>query len=389
MRIIYCIPSLHNAGGMEHVLTIKANALANVYNHEVHIVTTNQNSRPVFYPLSDKVKTHDLHIDYEAIMKLPLHRRILARIKAKQEHKKKLSDLLAKIKPDITVSMYTHEMSFLPDIKSAGRTVLELHFSKHFRRLDAQSNHRSAIHHLVNIWLDFSERRVIKRYDQFVVLTHRDAADWGKRFSNMIVIPNPCIYKLSESYKPANNKRVMAAGRLCKQKGFDLLIQAWGLLPASLREEWHLDIFGSGEDQVDLQKEIQDAGLCDSITLAGRTTDIEKEYASHSIFCFPSRYEGLSMALLEAMAMGVAPVSFDCSCGPSDVIEDGVSGYLIGQEDVGTFADRLSYLMESEEDRLRISANAMKRIELNFTEEIVMGMWSDLFNDLIKSTPYA
>ena len=389
MRIIYCIPSLHNAGGMEHVLTIKANALANVYNHEVHIVTTNQNRRPLFYSLSNKVKTHDLCIDYEAIMKLPLHRRIFARIKAKQEHKKKLSELLAKIKPDITVSMYTHEMSFLPDIKSAGRTILELHFSKHFRSLDARSNHRSALHHLINIWLDFTERRVIRRYNRFVVLTHRDAADWGKSYRNMTVIPNPCIYKLPESYKPANNRRVMAAGRLCKQKGFDLLIQAWGLLPASLREEWHLDIFGSGDDQAELQSEIEAAGLLDSITLAGRTTEIEKEYASHSIFCFPSRYEGFSMVLLEAMAMGVAPVSFDCPCGPSDLIEDGASGYLVEPGNIKAFANRLSLLMESEEDRLRISANAMKRIELNFTEEIVMGMWSDLFNDLIKSTPYA
>ncbi|MGN0236549.1 MAG: glycosyltransferase family 4 protein [Lepagella sp.] len=370
---------------MEHELTSRTNFLVETLGYEVHIITTSQKDRPKFFPLSNKIATHDLDIDYESIMKLPLHRRILARIKAKKEHKQKLSKLLAEIQPDISVSMYTHEMSFLPYLKNCGRTVLELHFSKHFRRLDALSNHRSAIHHLINAWLDFSERRVIKRYDRFVVLTHRDAADWGKSYSNISVIPNPCIYKLTESYQLTNNKRVMAAGRLCKQKGFDLLIQAWRLLPESLREEWHLDIFGSGEDQEELQKEINDAGLSDSIILAGRTAEIEKEYASHSIFCFSSRYEGFGMTLMEAMAMGVAPVSFDCPCGPSDLIEDGVSGYLVESENVKEFANRLSHLMENEEDRLRISKNAIKRIELNFTEEIVMNKWDVLFKDLIKS----
>lgn len=53
-----------------------------------------------------------------------------------------------------------------------------------------------------------------------------------------------------------------------------------------------------------------------------------------------------------------------------------------GQEDVKAFADRLSYLMENEEERLRISANAMTRVEGYLTEEIVMGMWNDLFSSL-------
>lgn len=53
-----------------------------------------------------------------------------------------------------------------------------------------------------------------------------------------------------------------------------------------------------------------------------------------------------------------------------------------GQEDVKDFADRLSYLMENEEERLRISANAMTRVEGYLTEEIVMGMWNDLFSSL-------
>lgn len=130
---------------MERVLSLKASYFADKFGWDITIITTSQKGRPNFYELSPKVKCLDLKIDYEAISQMPILSKIQARRKATKEHKKNLIDALNQIKPDITVSMFTHEVSFLPKIKDGSKKVLELHFSKNFRQLDAQSKNASAI----------------------------------------------------------------------------------------------------------------------------------------------------------------------------------------------------------------------------------------------------
>ena len=381
MKIAYCIPSLYNSGGMERVLSLKASYFADKFGWDITIITTSQKGRPNFYELSPKVKCLDLKIDYEAISQMPILSKIQARRKATKEHKKNLIDALNQIKPDITVSMFTHEVSFLPKIKDGSKKVLELHFSKNFRQLDAQSKNASAIKRFLLRIAQIRDNRAINGYDKFIVLTERDAQDWKQK--GIEVIPNPTPF---ENAPLSNHKshRILAVGRLCPQKGFDMLIHSWSLIPTKERGDWQIDIVGSGPYEQELRDLISAYGVKDSVNLLPANNDISKEYQSHSIYCFPSRYEGFGMTLMEAESHALPSVAFDCPCGPSDLIRNGATGFLVPLEDVNSFAKKLSELMLNEKLRIQMGQKAQKFIHENLTPDIVMSKWASLFNSVLS-----
>lgn len=381
MRIAYCIPSTYNSGGMERVLAKKANYLADRMGWNVTIITTSQNGRPPFYTMSPKIKTIDLGIDYEAIMRQPLLKRIKSRLSVKKRHKETLAAVLSDLKPDIAVSMFTHEMTFLPSINDGSKKILELHFSKNFRALDAKSNNTPYLLRAINTLLDRNDRRYIKRYDRFVVLSNRDAQDWGPARSNLTVISNPSTFDVAETYKD-DSRKVLAVGRLCAQKGFDLLIDAWDKLPEPLKAEWSLDIVGSGPDHAKLQSLIESKRLSESVSILPPTRDVRELYLNHCIFCFPSRYEGFGLSLMEAMSFGMAAIAFDCPCGPSEMISDGENGILIEPGDIPGFSAGLRLLMSDADKRSAMGDKAAQTIKNNFSEEVIMAKWTDMFDKL-------
>lgn len=381
MNLVYCIPSTYASGGMERILTLKANFFAR-RGDTVTIITSSQKGRPHFYDLDPAIKHLDIDIDYEEIAKLPLHKRISQRLKAKKLHRKRLEDLLMQIRPDITVSMFTHELTFLPDIKDGSKKVLELHFSKSYRKLDADSKGISPIFKLINHLLDASDRKVIKKFDKFVVLTHRDAADWGDSYPNIEVIPNPSSF-VPDQLTDHKSKRVLSVGRLCPQKGFDMLVEAWSKIPETTRSGWTLDIIGSGPDEEKLRNLIVSHHLSDSINLLPPTSDIKSQYLSHSIYCLPSRYEGFPLVLLEAASFGLTPIALDCPCGPSDLISDKVNGLLIPINDIENLAKALAELMSDTSLRQKYGVNAAQTITDDFSQKSVMNKWEKLFDSLL------
>lgn len=382
MKVVYCIPGTFNSGGMERVLAQKANYLADILEWDVTIITSSQKERQPFYYYSSRIRMIDLGINYDDIQALPIAKRIFQRIKANKLHKQKLKNALLNLKPDFTISMFTHEMSFLYKIKDGSKKILELHFSKDFRHLDAISNSRPMLFRYINRIIDISNHRDINRYDKFVVLTHRDAQDWGSHYKNIQVISNPCSYSPSEK-TDSNCKKVLAIGRLCSQKGFDILVDAWNLLPKELKSTWHLDIVGSGPDKQIIKNRISEYNLDEFISVTPARKDVENLYLSHSIFCFPSRYEGFGLALLEAMSFGLAPIANNCPCGPSEIIENGVNGFLIEKIDSPIdFSDKLQILMQNYGLRNEMGSKSQNLISTKFSTEAIMSQWVKLFNEL-------
>ena len=191
-RIAYCIPALYNSGGMERILSVKANYLAE-RGYEIHIITTDQMGRPIFFPLNPSIQTHHLDLDYEGSNGGPLHRKLWAYLTNQPKHKRALKRVLKSINPDITISMFGHEASFLPSLSEGGRKILEYHFSK-LKRLQYG---RTGLWGLMDQWRTKEDERIVRRFDRFVVLTEEDKALWGDT-GNVVVIPNPKPFESDE-----------------------------------------------------------------------------------------------------------------------------------------------------------------------------------------------
>ena len=153
---------------------------------------------------------------------------------------------------------------------------------------------------------------------------------------------------------------IVGAGRLARAKGFDQLIRAFALVTPP-HPEWRLRICGGGEERDALAALIDQFGLGERAVLPGRVRDIEAELEAASVFALSSRLEGLPIVLLEAMAKGLAVVSFDCSAGVREVIEHGVDGLLVPAGDVLALAHALVQLIESEVLRRRLGAAATRK----------------------------
>lgn len=376
MKLIYCTHSTYNPGGMERVLLNKVTYLSQLPGWEVAVVTTDQHQRPPFYPFPEKVRMTDLEINYSEDNEKGAWKKITGYLRKRKEHKRKLTALLLKEKPDIVVSLYPSESSFIPDIKDGSKKVLELHYCKFFR---LQYGRKGLLG-----WIDKlrtrQDEQIVRRFDKFVVLTNEDRGYWGN-LPNIEVIPNAAMH-VSDAYSDVMNKRVIAVGRLDYQKGFDRLVQAWQLVRHTGKfTDWKLDIFGQGEWREMLQQMIDKAELQDSVRLNRPTKQIGEEYVKSDMLVMSSNYEGFPMVMIEAMACGLPVVSFDYKCGPKDIIQPGINGLLVPNGDIQALADAMMKVMEDEAYRKMLSLNARKVVD-TYSEQAVMSQWIRLFTSI-------
>ena len=374
MRLVYTIAGTYNSGGMERVLANKANWLVR-NGYEISILTTDQKARSSFFKLDSRIKMYDLGINYEENNGKSFLNKLLHYPFKQWKHKRALKTMLSELKPDVVVSMFCNDASILPKINDGSKKVLEIHFSR-FKRLQYG---RKGIWGFADELRSRNDLRVVSKFDRFVVLTNEDKGYWGN-LDNMLVIPNARSFEL-EHPAELKEKTVIAVGRYCYQKSLDKLIEAWSTVCKEV-DDWKLHLVGDGEDREQLMTQIEELGLTDKVVLGRAETDMKSVYYNASILALSSRYEGLPMVLLEAQAAGVPVVSFECKCGPKDVLTDGVDGVLVREGDVDGLAKGLLRLINDSELRKKMGTAAYKNSE-RFSEEKVMRQWVKLFNDVI------
>ena len=376
MKIIYLIHSTCNPGGMERVLLNKVRYLVEEKGWDVTVVTTDQHERPPFYPFPEEVKMVDLGVNYSEDNGKPFLKKLLGFLKKRRLHKKRMTEVLAQVKPDVVDCFYPGECSFMPGMKDGSVKVMELHQSKLFHH---QYN-RTGLMGLADKYRAVMDERLVRKFDRFVVLTEEDREMWGE-MPGIRVIPNAANF-IADKHSDCSAKRVIAVGRLDYQKSFDRLILVWEKVHQQM-PDWRLDIFGQGEWQEMLQGMIDERGLQDCVKLNGPTKDIGKEYAESSMLVMSSHYEGFPMVLVEAMACGLPAVCFDFKCGPRDIINEGENGLIVPDGDLEGLAEAMITLMKDDELRKKMGENAKKVVE-TYSEERVMGLWVNLFEEISR-----
>jgi glycosyltransferase involved in cell wall biosynthesis len=218
--------------------------------------------------------------------------------------------------------------------------------------------------------------------DAFVVLTEQDMVEYEKLLGgrgNLVRIPNT-VRELGGPPADMSIKTVLAAGRLRRQKGFDLLIPAFAQVAGEF-PDWRLRLCGSGLLRQQLEQQIAASGAAGQITLEPAAERLGDEMAKASIFALSSRFEGFPLILLEAMSKGMAVVAFDCPTGPGDIIDDHDNGILVPARDVDAFARGLRDLMADEDLRRRCAAAAVETAQA-YTMRAIGPAWEALFAQL-------
>lgn len=362
---------------MERVLLNKVRWICSHTDWEVVVITTDQQGRPPFYDFPEAVRFHDLGINYSVDNGEPVLKKSWRYLRKKRLHRKRLTEVLKTERPDITVSLYPSESSFIPDIKDGSKKVLELHFNRFFRLQYGRTGLMG--------WLDRMRSRkdtsIARRFDRFVVLTREDLGYWGD-MPNIEAIPNAALVS-GTAVSDCSPRRVIAVGRLDYQKSFDRLVEAWEIVSRDPRSAgWRLDIFGQGEWRDMLCAMVRAKGLEATVGINAPTNNIASEYAASSVLAMTSHYEGFPMVLIEAMASGVPAVTFDFKCGPRDIISHGADGLVVPDGDINAFAHALLSMMEDAGRRKAMGFEARKVIE-RYSEDSVMERWMKLFGELV------
>jgi glycosyltransferase involved in cell wall biosynthesis len=379
-KIAYCIPSLYSPSGIERVVSLKANYFAEHFDYDIYLILTDGKDKLPYFPLSSKINIINLDVNFDDSFGKPLLIKLFLYLWKQIIYRRRLTNCLINLRPDITISTMRREINFITSIKDGSVKFGEIHFSRsNYRDLKEEKLPLFVKKIMKKLWMNQLVSR-INKLDKFIVLTHEDRKLWIDVNENIIeTIHNPVSIVPSKTSN-CQNKKVISVGRYTYQKGFDLLIKSW-LIVNIKHPDWHLHVHGGGDRRI-YQKQIDDLGLQNSCFLHPASKNIEEKYTESSIFVFSSRYEGFGLVLLEAMICGVPVVSFDCPCGPNDIIHDNEEGFLVINGDCSLLAERIIYLIENEKLRMEMGKKAIIRAK-EFSMDLIAQQWKCLFDQYI------
>lgn len=219
-----------------------------------------------------------------------------------------------------------------------------------------------------------------------VTLTEQSRVAYQKKFG----LPGKkvrCIYnwidldRVTDGTYRETSKKILSAGRFSKEKGFDLLVQAFGMVHEK-HPDWILDLYGDGEMMPQIRGLVSQLGLESCIDLMGMRPDLMTRYGDYAMYVMSSHREGMPLVLLEAKANRLPIVSFDIQTGPREIVRDGVDGILAPPENVEKLAEAMCALIESQEMRVQMSKRSQENLDV-FSKKTILRQWIGLLEELM------
>jgi glycosyltransferase involved in cell wall biosynthesis len=168
-----------------------------------------------------------------------------------------------------------------------------------------------------------------------------------------------------------NSKIMGSVGRLTRQKGFDVLLHAFSLI---VDKDLNLIIFGVGEEEASLRALAVKLKVEARVHFAGYRRDIPQVLGALDLYVHSSRFEGMPIALLEAMA-AACPIVASNVDGNRDLIEDGVHGWLVPPENHIMFAKAIEDALGNPREARRRAVAAQERVLSHFSIEAIIATW--------------
>ncbi|MBP4137572.1 glycosyltransferase [Flavobacterium geliluteum] len=350
MKLLYIVPKIKNVGGVARVLAIKANYFVENFGYEVHVLSQNEEKNEPFYSFNKKIIFHNVNLSSNICSIL-------------WSLRKTINQKIDNIKPDIIVVADNGLKAFIYPFIISVKTplVFECHGSKY---VEEKAQKTSFLLKLKYKFKNFGA----SRFTYMVALSTESSKEWNVK--NTIIIANPSWIK-TDSKASLESKKVISIARNSYEKGLDRLLLIWKIISPKY-PDWTLDIYT--DDIVSLEKEARNIGIISTINYFNFSTNIEEKYVEFSIYLMTSRSEGFPMVLLEAMAFGLPCIAYDCRIGPRSIIKKDKTGFLIPDENIEQYVEKLSLLIENKEQRLELGANAIENMK-NFSLHKIMSQW--------------
>ncbi|WP_433224282.1 glycosyltransferase family 4 protein [Microtetraspora malaysiensis] len=378
MKIRYLIMNAYGVGGTIRTVINQANAMA--ARHDVELVSVFRTRRTPAFPVDPRVRLRVLADPGGPRWRHPL-RTLLARQPSRLVPSAEARHATFNRYSDARIAGYLRSLH--GGVLVTTRPALNL-MAARFAPDDVVRVAQEHMHldsHKPELAAEIA--RWYPRLDAVVTLTQADTARYAAVLdgtgTELASIPNALT---PGERRPADlaDRIVVAAGRLTRQKGFDLLIEAFADV-ADAYPDWQLRIYGDGKERARLRQLIHRRHLYNHVFLMGGTTALEEEFAKSAVFVLSSRFEGFGMVLVEAMAHGLPVAAFDCPHGPGEIVTHGTDGLLVPPRDVSGLAAAIGRLIADEPLRHRLGSAARATAGYYAMDDIRL-RWERLFTDL-------
>ncbi|GAB5563230.1 MAG: glycosyltransferase family 4 protein [Winogradskyella sp.] len=368
MRVTYIVRSINGTTGLERMILFQTNYFINKFNYEIDIVLLNtqfklNNSN---FEINDKIKfTHlkcfkDNSFGY------------LTKVNS-------INKAIKKINPDVIMVCIDEIFGLTLGLFLTDQIpkIYQRHTTKQMNLGFSSESFKDKV-------INFIKTQLIVRsgfsYDKFVVLSEEHKSHWS-HLNNLEVINNPITTEYSNKGAELKNKVVIAVGRQSYEKGFDMLLRSWKKVLDNF-PDWTLKIYGNENPKLALKDLAKELLINDNVQFYNHTSNIEEVYLGSSLLVCSSRIEGFPLVLLEAMALGVPVVSFDCDIGPRAIIKDNEDGLLVPLNDIDELCNSIKILISNYDLRQKLGKKAKENI-IRFSPELVMNNWKILIEELV------
>lgn len=352
MRIVFVLSGLE-AGGAEKVVNLLAHHRA-ARGDEVHVLAVNAESPATYFAYDKTIRVEALGsgTPFRVLRTAERVIRLRARLRA--------------LSPDVVISFLT-KINIMVVLATRGLGLRVV--------LSERNNFNTQT--MSPLWR-LSRPLAARVADRLVMQTAEAVKSLPPDLKKKaVIIPNPVTLPLASTRTQCEGARVLAVGRLDKQKGFDLLVDAFADV-ARRNPKITLTIFGEGPERRPLEEKVHHLGLMDRIRLPGTTKSPVEWVEAGDIFVLSSRFEGFPNVLLEAMSAGLASIAFDCPWGPSEIIDTPTVGVLLPPESVEQLAAAIDLLAGDAVLRQRIGAAGARAVASRYATSSVLQQWDNV-----------
>lgn len=358
-KIGFFINDISHVGGTERVSTMIANMLAKSY-QVIFISMYQANNGGAAFPVVSSIPVINL---YDS----PIHGSMyfpITVIHLAKTIKKYGLDIVVDV--DGILDLYTIPLKKLTGIK----VISWEHFNFH---QNPSVSYRK-----------YSRQLAGYAADHIVTLTLADKklyeAELKFRRCSISTIYNPLNLSTAEKQYAKNSTKIISAGRLTEQKGFDLLIEVASIVLPN-HPNWSWTVYGEGPQRKYLEEKTREKEIANQLSFPGNSSSMQSNYELASFFVMTSRFEGFPMVLLEAKSHKLPVISFDCETGPSEMVVDGVNGYLVPSFSTNIMATKIEELVSDITLRESFSSHALDSTS-SFSPDLILMQWKEVIDSL-------